>query len=131
YNDDEIIPLARFALDRGLDIAFIEEMPLGEIARNRKAAFMPSHEIRSTLAAAMPLIATNTDSGGPARYYRTADLPGQIGFISPHSDNFCALCNRVRVTAQGRLLLCLGHEHSIDLQAILRNPLALPEALPA
>jgi cyclic pyranopterin phosphate synthase len=59
---------------------------------------------------------------GPARYYAMADSPSRIGFISPHSENFCHLCNRVRVTAEGRLLLCLGNEHSVDLRAVLRGP---------
>jgi cyclic pyranopterin phosphate synthase len=59
-------------------------------------------------------------SGGPARYYRMVDSESRIGFISPHSNNFCHLCNRVRVTVEGRLLLCLGNEHSVDLRAVLR-----------
>ncbi len=61
-------------------------------------------------------------SGGPARYVRVKDFPdSRIGFISPHSHNFCATCNRVRVTVEGRLLLCLGHEHSLDLRGLLRR----------
>ena len=128
-NDDEIVPLTRFAIDQGLDIAFIEEMPLGEIARDRQADFMPSHAIQTQLKNAMSLIPSTEDSGGPARYFQTAGSASRIGFISPHSDNFCSQCNRVRVTAQGRLLLCLGHEHSADLKAILRAPDSPTEAL--
>jgi cyclic pyranopterin phosphate synthase len=66
-------------------------------------------------------IADNT--GGPARYFQREDNAQRVGFISPHSHNFCDTCNRVRVTAEGRLLLCLGQEHSMDLRHVLReNP---------
>ncbi|HEY7775490.1 MAG TPA: GTP 3',8-cyclase MoaA, partial [Kineobactrum sp.] len=63
-----------------------------------------------------------TGSAGPARYFSIAGNAGRVGFISPHSNNFCHLCNRVRVTVEGRLLLCLGNEHSVDLREILRAP---------
>ena len=59
--------------------------------------------------------------GGPTRYWQVAGYQNKIGFISPHSENFCSSCNRVRVTASGRLLLCLGNEHSIDLRSLLRE----------
>src|SRR5690606_7901670 len=58
---------------------------------------------------------------GPSRYWEVEGYRGRIGFISPHSDNFCSTCNRVRVSASGRLLLCLGNEHSVDLKHILRE----------
>ena len=58
-----------------------------------------------------------------------ADSPSRVGFISPHSHNFCHLCNRVRVTVEGRLLLCLGNEHSADLRAVLRSPDYTPDRL--
>jgi cyclic pyranopterin phosphate synthase len=61
--------------------------------------------------------------------YSMADNASRIGFISPHSNNFCHLCNRVRVTVEGRLLLCLGNEHSLDLRALLRDPALDREAL--
>jgi cyclic pyranopterin phosphate synthase len=67
------------------------------------------------------LIASAEKTAGPSRYYQVAGKRSRIGFISPVSHNFCADCNRVRVTVEGRLLLCLGNEHSIDLRAILRE----------
>ena len=76
-----------------------------------------------------PLIPTTETSNGPSRYYRLADSPIRLGFISPHSHNFCSLCNRVRLTAEGRLLLCLGNEHSVDLRAVLRAKNYTPELL--
>lgn len=120
-NEDEIPALADFALAHGLDLAFIEEMPLGEISEHSRAlAFMPSEDIRAALEAHVPLMPATDVSAGPARYWRVPGYRSRIGFISPHSHNFCHLCNRVRVTAEGRLLLCLGNEHSVDLRAVLR-----------
>ena len=124
-NHDEVIDLVDFALARGLDIAFIEEMPLGQTgAHDRAEAFYPSEQIRADLGQRFELIPTTEHTGGPARYWRIAGAATRIGFISPHSHNFCSSCNRVRVTAEGRLLLCLGQEHSVDLRRVLRaNPL--------
>ena len=123
-NHDEVGDLVAFALDRGLDISFIEEMPLGVIGdHDRAEAYYPSERIRQDLEARFQLIPTTETTGGPSRYYRIPGSDCRVGFISPHSHNFCADCNRVRVTAEGRLLLCLGQEHSTDLRRILRaNP---------
>ncbi len=121
-NDDEIIELVEFARDRQLDISFIEEMPLGVIDEHDRAlSFCSSDVIRERIQQIFPLTASTETSGGPARYYRMHDSATRIGFIAPHSHNFCHLCNRVRVTVEGRLLLCLGNEHSVDLRAVLRN----------
>jgi GTP 3',8-cyclase len=121
-NEDEIIDLVNYVRDQQLDISFIEEMPLGLIdEHDRELSFCSSDEIRDKIDAVYPLSATTEDTGGPSRYYQMADSESRIGFISPHSHNFCHLCNRVRVTAEGRLLLCLGNEHSVDLRAVLRR----------
>ncbi len=124
-NHDEVVDLVAFALERGLDIAFIEEMPLGVIGdHDRAEAFYPSEQIRADLSQHFELIPTTETTGGPSRYWRVVGAETRIGFISPHSHNFCGTCNRVRVTAEGRLLLCLGQEHSTDLRRVLRaNPL--------
>ena len=120
-NHDEVVSLARFALEREMDIAFIEEMPLGSIHEHDRAeAHYPSDAIAADLSRAFTLLPTTERSGGPARYFRVAGFEGRIGFISPHSHNFCDQCNRVRLTATGRLLLCLGHEHSVDLRQVIR-----------
>ncbi len=121
-NDDEIPALVAFARARGLDISFIEEMPLGAIDEHDRAqAFVPSAEIRERIAGCWPLVAVDDSTGGPSRYWRMTDSDTRVGFISPHSHNFCHLCNRVRVTVEGRLLLCLGNEHSVDLRQVLRE----------
>ncbi|MDQ2696121.1 MAG: GTP 3',8-cyclase MoaA [Pseudomonadota bacterium] len=121
-NHDEVPALARFAIDNGLDISYIEEMPLGVIGdHDRAEAYYSSDRIRADLERHFTLLPTAETTGGPSKYFRVPGTDSRIGFISPHSHNFCADCNRVRVTAEGRLLLCLGQEHSVDLRQVLRT----------
>jgi cyclic pyranopterin phosphate synthase len=129
YNADEVPALVQFALDEGLDISFIEEMPLGRIDEHGRAAeFVSSDELRSAISqqhALQPILTKDDgkgeDNAGPARYWQASGYDSRIGFISPHSNNFCGSCNRVRVTATGKLLLCLGQENSVDLREALRT----------
>ena len=123
-NHDEITDLVRFASDRSMDISFIEEMPLGISSEHDRAeAYYSSDQIRQDLEQTYTLIPTTESTGGPSKYFRIAETATRVGFISPHSHNFCGDCNRVRLTCEGRLLLCLGQEHSIDLRRVLRgNP---------
>lgn len=122
HNADEVTDLAHFALSRGIDISFIEEMPLGDISSHeRRNEFISSATLRERLSSSFVLTPCADATGGPSRYWRVGGHQSRIGFISPHSENFCSTCNRVRVTAEGRLLLCLGNEDSIDLREILRN----------
>jgi cyclic pyranopterin phosphate synthase len=121
-NDSEVMDLVQFARCENLDLAFIEEMPLGVIHEHDRAlSYVSSDEILATIGAQFPLLPSLEHTGGPARYYRMADSPVRVGVISPHSHNFCASCNRVRLTVEGRLLLCLGNEHSADLRQVLRE----------
>jgi len=120
-NDDEVLALVDFARERGLDISFIEEMPLGHISEHDRAeSFCSSAELRAIIETRHALTPSLDSTGGPSRYHRMADSATRVGFISPHSHNFCHLCNRVRLTVEGRLLLCLGNEHSADLRAVMR-----------
>ncbi|CAI8986450.1 GTP 3',8-cyclase MoaA [Pseudomonas chlororaphis] len=130
-NDHEINDLVGFAIDRGLDISFIEEMPLGVISEHSRAdAFFSSAQVRERIAERYTLIDSTESTQGPSRYWRLAEAPEiRLGFISPHSHNFCATCNRVRLTVEGRLLLCLGNEHSVDLKQVLRSHPGEPERL--
>jgi cyclic pyranopterin phosphate synthase len=122
FNADEAPALVKFALDEGLDISFIEEMPLGRITdHGRGAEFVSSAELREKIESQFPLVPTQFTSGGPSRYWKTPTHNSRIGFISPHSENFCSSCNRVRVTATGKLILCLGQENSADLRAAIRG----------
>lgn len=123
-NDDEILNLVEFARTKSIDLTFIEEMPLGMIdEHNRALSFCSSDEVRRRIETRYSLFESTETTSGPSRYFHFSDSVTRIGFISPHSHNFCHLCNRVRVTAEGRLLLCLGNEHSVDLRQVLReNP---------
>lgn len=121
-NADEVVDLLNFACSEGLDISFIEEMPLGAVTEHiRREEFFSSQDIRDLLANQFRLLPIDDSTGGPSRYWKVEGFSTRVGFISPHSENFCASCNRVRVTAEGRLLLCLGNEHSVDLKAVLRT----------
>ncbi len=126
-NDDQILPLVTFAKARGLDISFIEEMPLGVIdEHSRQLTFMPSDHIRQIIENEFAIIPSTYSTSGPSRYWQIESNAShtsstRIGFISPHSHNFCGDCNRVRVTSEGRLLLCLGNEQGTDLMSLLRS----------
>lgn len=121
-NDDELLELTEFAVNNGLDITFIEEMPLGQVGRSRDKALFTSEQVRERLTQRFQLLESTESSGGPARYMRLKNHPKtRVGFISPHSNNFCSSCNRVRLTAEGKLLLCLGNEHDLDLKTLLRK----------
>jgi cyclic pyranopterin phosphate synthase len=121
-NDDEVLDLIAFARNKGLDITFIEEMPLGAITEHDRAEmYCSSDELFEKISPVYPLLESVDKTGGPSRYYRMADSHSKVGFISPHSHNFCSECNRVRMTVEGRLLLCLGNEHSMDLRQVLRD----------
>ena len=131
-NEEEVIDLVQFAREREIDIAFIEEMPLGRIVEHdRELTLCSSDELRKRIAAEHAMTALGDPSGtaGPTRYFQLDGDQSRVGFISPHSNNFCHLCNRVRVTVEGRLLLCLGNEHSVDLRDVLRREQYHPDLL--
>ncbi len=123
-NHDEILDLVGYAVDHNIDISFIEEMPLGAISEhNRAETYFSSDQIFAVIREHYELLPSMETTGGPSKYFRIPGLKTRIGFISPHSHNFCDSCNRVRLTAEGRLLLCLGQEHSVDLRKVVRaNP---------
>ena len=122
-NHDEVVTLTHFALSKQIHIAFIEEMPLGQVnLGGKQLEYVSSDSVKSELEThfeLQPLV--SRDSSGPSRDYLIAGSQTQVGFISPHSHNFCAECNRLRVSAEGRLLMCLGNEESIDLRDLLRS----------
>lgn len=121
-NDDEVLDLVDFAVDRGLDISFIEEMPLGAVSSHqREVTFCSSDEVRGRIEARHTLVRSSHATGGPSRYWQVAGSTTHVGFISPHSNNFCGSCNRVRVTAEGKLVLCLGDEGALDLKGLMRR----------
>jgi GTP 3',8-cyclase len=119
-NDDETLDLVQFAIDQKIDISFIEEMPSGDVNHQRNDSFVSNTETLSTIQAAYPMTSSSLNTGGPARYWQVENSSTKIGFISPHSHNFCEACNRVRISCKGELYLCLGQEDKIELMPILR-----------
>jgi len=123
YNEDEVLDLVEFAMRMGADIAFIEEMPLGQPSDHEREQTLCTNDwVRQVISQRYHLLPTASRTAGPSKYWQVSGEGNRIGFISPVSHNFCADCNRVRVTVEGRLLLCLGNEHSVDLRAVLRDP---------
>jgi len=121
-NRDEVLPLTRFALDKQIGIAFIEEMPLGQVNLGSKVlSYVSSDELIGELSTHYALEpVSNSQTAGPSRNFLIAGTQTHVGFISPHSNNFCGSCNRLRISAEGRLLMCLGNEESIDLRQLMR-----------
>ena len=120
-NEDEIGPMVAWAHGRGMDLTFIEVMPMGDIEPERIDQFMPLSVVRERLASEYTLTDTLERTGGPARYVRVAETSGRIGFITPLTHNFCESCNRVRLTCTGQLFMCLGQEDAADLRAAMRS----------
>jgi cyclic pyranopterin phosphate synthase len=120
-NDHEAEELVRFVIDRDMDISFIEEMPLGNVDHARNSTCVSNDETLTRLQRSFNLVSSAETTGGPARYWRVPDTHTKVGFISPHSHNFCEACNRVRITCKGELFLCLGQEDKVDLMPMLRG----------
>ena len=119
-NDDEFPRLIEWAHGRGMDLTFIEVMPLGDIEAARVDQYLPLSVVRANLMDRFTLQNIDYQTGGPARYVRVAETGGRLGFITPMTHNFCESCNRVRVTCTGTLYMCLGQEDAADLRAPLR-----------
>jgi cyclic pyranopterin phosphate synthase len=119
-NEDEIERLLEWAHGRGMDLTFIEVMPLGEVEAQRVDQYLPLSQVRARLAERYDLQPIDYQTGGPARYVRVGETGGRLGFITPLTHNFCEGCNRVRVTCTGTLYMCLGQEDAADLRAPLR-----------
>jgi cyclic pyranopterin phosphate synthase len=120
-NEQEIDPMLRWCAAEGHDLTLIETMPLGMVDEDRTDRYLPLDAVRADLEARYTLTPLSERTGGPARYYRVEELGAKIGFITPLTNNFCDGCNRVRVTATGRLYMCLGHDDRVDLRAALRE----------
>jgi cyclic pyranopterin phosphate synthase len=121
FNDGEAIGFVEWAHGRGLDVAYIEVMPLGAVEKQRFDQYLPLTELRARLERRFTLTPSLHATGGPARYFDVAETGGRIGFITPLTHNFCETCNRVRVTCTGTLYMCLGQDDAADLRAPLRR----------
>lgn len=120
-NDNELLGFVRFAAARRIHLRFIECMPLGKVGFLNKEMYMSTEEIVENISKEYSLYPSRADGAGPARYYKVGGLNIDLGFISPISQHFCSGCNRVRITAVGKLRLCLGHDDEIDLRSIIRS----------
>lgn len=120
-NEEEIPFLVEWAHANGHDMTLIEVMPLGEVEGDRVDHYLPLPAVRDRLEQRYTLTDTDHRTGGPSRYVRVAETGGLLGFITPLTNNFCASCNRVRVTATGELYACLGGAEKVDLRAALRS----------
>jgi cyclic pyranopterin phosphate synthase len=120
-NEGEIPFLVEWAHAHGHEITLIEVMPLGEVDGERVDHYLPLTAVRDVIEARWTLTESGHRSGGPARYVDVAETGGRLGFITPLTNNFCAGCNRIRVTATGQLYACLGGAEQVDLRAALRS----------
>ncbi len=121
-NEDELPDLIAWAHGRGHDVTLIEVMPLGEVEEDRFDHYLPLTQVREQLEQRWTLTESGHKTGGPARYVDVAQTGGRLGFITPLTNNFCAGCNRVRVTATGQIYMCLGQNDRVDLRAAMRGP---------
>lgn len=119
-NQDEIPAMLAWCVEQGHDLSLIETMPLGSIDEDRVDRFVPLTAVFDDLSRRFDLIRDPRSTGGPARYWRVGASPTRLGLISPLTANFCDGCNRVRLTTEGRLYACLGHDDQVDLKTALR-----------
>lgn len=126
-NDDEVCDFARLTLDHGWHVRFIELMPVGDMQALTWEHVVPSAEILDRLSTIGPLVADDGPArgNGPAAYYRFAGAPGTVGVITPMTHTYCGSCNRVRLTADGRLRTCLFGDHEVNLRDALRAGMPL------
>ncbi len=121
FNEDEIAPMLAWCRDEGFDLSLIETMPLGAVDEDRTDRFLPLTTVFEQLGTEFTLARDAHKTGGPARYWNVDGSQTRLGLISPLTANFCDGCNRVRLTTEGKLYMCLGHDDQVDLKAALRD----------
>ncbi len=124
FNDGEIEDFARLTLKDPFQVRFIEFMPIGEFSEWKPEHCIPAHQIKERIERTMPLLPLNEGGnghGGPARLFKLPGAAGEVGFISPVSEHFCQSCNRLRLTADGKVKTCLFSGELIDLKSLLRS----------
>jgi cyclic pyranopterin phosphate synthase len=122
FNDEDVVPLAALTLSQPWDVRFIEMMPFGSVGDFAEAGVVKSEETMAKIERRLgPLVPLDLSGDDPARTYRLPDAQGRLGFISPVSQPFCAKCGRLRLTADGKLRLCLLRDDEADLLTPLRE----------
>ena len=120
-NEDQLAPMLDYCAATGCDLTLIETMPLGEVEDDRSDHYIPLHQFLAPLRSERAIWPVDRTTGGPARYFAVEDSPVTLGLITPLSDNFCSTCNRIRLTVEGRIYMCLGQDDHVDLRAALRR----------
>ena len=119
-NDQDVEDMVDFCIEHDFTLRFIETMPMGETGRAASDQFIDLHEIKQRLEQRFDLIPGMMPGGGPARYVQVAGTELRIGFITPISQHFCETCNRVRLSVDGTLYMCLGQDNKFELRPLLR-----------
>jgi cyclic pyranopterin phosphate synthase len=119
-NDDEVEDMVEFCLEHDFTLRFIETMPVGDTGRLASTHYVDLQKVKQRLAERFDLVPGVMPGGGPARYVQVAGTDLKIGFITPISQHFCETCNRVRLSADGTLYLCLGQNDKVELRPLLR-----------
>lgn len=124
FNEDELADFVALTTERPIHVRFIEFMPVGDYALFEKVGYVSTAEMQAAIAPRFPLVPAKPDdvqSNGPARHWKVPGASGTVGFISQMSHDFCATCNRVRLTSDGKLRHCLLSEHELDVRTLLRE----------
>jgi len=121
FNENEIEELLSWTSNKKIDLTFIEVMPMEETDISREYQFVSLSETFDNLNKKYKFIKSDHNTGGPARYFTSFKLSNKIGFISPLTNNFCATCNRVRISSTGKLFMCLGQNDYVDFREIMRK----------
>ena len=121
FNEHHTKNLISWANEKLLDLTFIEVMPMSDTDMPRHMQFVSLDKIFKDLDKTYNFIKSNYKTGGPSNYYTTDKLKIKIGFITPLSNNFCATCNRVRISSTGKMYMCLGQNDFVDFREILRS----------
>jgi cyclic pyranopterin phosphate synthase len=120
-NEDDLLPIAKMCADNGFDLAIIETMPLGDGITSRQSDYIPLEDFIAPLRAEHSLTALAHRSSGPARYWQVQPLNLRLGLITPMSHNFCDDCNRLRLTTDGKIYMCLGSQMHVDFKQAIRG----------
>lgn len=121
FNESEFEELILWANKLQIDITFIEVMPMEETDISRYMQFTPLDKVYKELNKKFNFKRSNHNTGGPAIFYDSEYISNKVGFITPITNNFCANCNRVRITSTGKLFMCLGQNEHVDFREILRG----------
>lgn len=120
-NETALLPMAHFCAENGYDLTLIETMPLGSDVHGRNDDFIDLEQFTAPLRASFHMTPLAYQSAGPARYFQVEPLGLRLGYITPLSHNFCDQCNRIRLTTDGKIFMCLGSELHVDLRKALRE----------